>query len=65
MILRKKVNALLPVIIAVGFASNSLAQEYEPAKDVQEKPSFEWPESKKMGLSLTFDDAIKGEFEVN
>jgi beta-glucosidase len=34
----------------------SLAQSYE-AGSVQKKADFQWPAGKKMGLSLTFDDA--------
>jgi hypothetical protein len=34
----------------------SPAQSYQ-AKTIQNKPDFQWPEGKKMGLSLTFDDA--------
>ncbi|TAL66458.1 MAG: polysaccharide deacetylase [Bacteroidetes bacterium] len=32
------------------------AQSYQ-AKTIQKRPDFQWPEGKKMGLSLTFDDA--------
>jgi peptidoglycan/xylan/chitin deacetylase (PgdA/CDA1 family) len=34
----------------------SQAQSYQ-AKKVEKMPDFKWPEGKKMGLSLTFDDA--------
>ena len=34
----------------------SPAQSYQ-AKTIQNKPDFLWPEGKKMGLSITFDDA--------
>jgi peptidoglycan/xylan/chitin deacetylase (PgdA/CDA1 family) len=31
------------------------AQSYQ-VKTVEKRPDFRWPEGKKMGLSLTFDD---------
>ncbi len=47
----------LILIISFGHPFNySWAQSYESGV-IQEESNFEWPEGKKMGLSLTFDDA--------
>jgi peptidoglycan/xylan/chitin deacetylase (PgdA/CDA1 family) len=37
-------------------AGSSHAQSYKTASN-PDKAAFQWPEGKKMGLSLTFDDA--------
>ena len=49
---------ILPVSLALIFCcinSNSHAQSYE-TDAVRKYSDFQWPEGKKMGLSLTFDD---------
>lgn len=43
-------------IVFTLVVGTSPAQSYQ-AKTIQNKPDFQWPEGKKMGLSLTFDDA--------
>ncbi len=46
------------IMILSGFVTNtSYAQTYGLPNNNGGQPSFEWPEGKKMGLSLTFDDA--------
>lgn len=52
-----KKSFLLLLIMGGFFLGTSHAQTYEPAKDAGQRPVFVWPEGKKMGLSLTFDDA--------
>ncbi|MCX6262815.1 MAG: polysaccharide deacetylase family protein, partial [Bacteroidia bacterium] len=51
-LLKTSINAIVFTIVA----GISQAQSYQ-AKTIQNKPDFQWPEGKKMGLSLTFDDA--------
>lgn len=46
----------LNVIVFSLVVVNSPAQSYQ-AKTNRNMPGFQWPEGKKMGLSLTFDDA--------
>jgi beta-glucosidase len=43
-------------IVFTLFVGISQAQPYQ-GKTIQNKTDFQWPEGKKMGLSLTFDDA--------
>lgn len=43
-------------IVFSFFISISHSQSYQD-KTIQNNPDFRWPEGKKMGLSLTFDDA--------
>lgn len=50
---------ILSISLALIFSfiiSNGYAQSYE-TNAIQKKNNFQWPEGKKMGLSLTFDDA--------
>ena len=49
-------SALLAVIILTTFATITYAQSYQ-AGTVHSRSVFQWPEGKKMALSLTFDDA--------
>jgi beta-glucosidase len=52
-------NQLIAYLIAIVFslvAGISQAQTYQ-ANSNQKMPDFQWPEGKKMGLSLSFDDA--------
>ncbi len=51
-LLKTSINAIVFTMVA----GISQAQTYQ-AKTIQNKPDFQWPEGKKMGLSLTFDDA--------
>lgn len=44
------------IIVLSFFIGRSNAQSYE-TNVIQKKTDFQWPEGKKMGLSLTFDDA--------
>ena len=43
-------------IVFIMIVGISPAQSYQ-ARAVEKRPDFQWPEGKKMGLSLTFDDA--------
>lgn len=49
-------RSLILAFIIIPFSYNSHAQGYL-TRPVQEKSDFQWPEGKKMALSLTFDDA--------
>jgi hypothetical protein len=52
-------NFLITFLSSIVFsmvASISPAQSYQD-ETIREKPDFQWPEGKKMALSLTFDDA--------
>jgi hypothetical protein len=55
-----KIRNLLTVNISILVLSmvvvSGTVQSFQN-KTNQEKPGFRWPEGKKMGLSLTFDDA--------
>jgi beta-glucosidase len=51
-LLKTSINAIVFTIVA-GISQAQSCQ----AKTIQNKPDFQWPEGKKMGLSLTFDDA--------
>jgi len=51
-LLKTSINTIVFTMVA----GISQAQTYQ-AKTIQNKPDFQWPEGKKMGLSLTFDDA--------
>ena len=46
---------LLAIVFSLYF-NNSYSQAYE-TKTTQGKSDFQWPEGKKMALSLSFDDA--------
>lgn len=49
---------LISIMILNGFISiDAFAQGYESTYGNHQQSVFEWPEGKKMGLSLTFDDA--------
>ena len=51
-------GAIASIILNMGFAVNiSLAQSYDAGVQLTEESAFQWPDGKKMGLSLTFDDA--------
>lgn len=47
---------ILSIIIYGSFPNRGIAQDYKIDKNYT-KTDFQWPEGKKMGLSLTFDDA--------
>ena len=49
------ISFLNPIVFSM-VAVVSQAQAYQSGT-IQKKPDFQWPEGKKMGLSLTFDDA--------
>ena len=49
-------KASINVIVFTMVAGISQAQTYQ-VKTIQNKSDFRWPEGKKMGLSLIFDDA--------
>ncbi len=51
-----KESAFFLTIVFSSIVSISYAQSYETSA-TQKKSAFQWPEGKKMGLSLTFDDA--------
>jgi beta-glucosidase len=52
----------LMLILGMGLSS-VCAQTYEEGVESAEKSEFKWPEGKKMGLSLTFDDARSSQVE--
>jgi len=55
----KNLKQVITTLFAVIFSlvvNSSLAQSYQ-TNAIQNKSEFKWPEGKKMGLSLTFDDA--------
>ena len=52
----KQVVTILLTLVLSCLTNNSFSQSYK-ADSTQEKSHFQWPEGKKMGLSLTFDDA--------
>jgi len=52
----------LMLILGMGLSS-VCAQTYEEGVESPEKSEFKWPEGKKMGLSLTFDDARYSQVE--
>ncbi len=52
----KKVATLFLTLVLSFSNFNSYSQSYK-TNALQEKSKFQWPEGKKMGLSLTFDDA--------
>ena len=52
-----KKSFLLLFVMGGFFLGKGFAQTYKPAEDAVKRPVFEWPEGKKMGLCLTFDDA--------
>lgn len=47
---------IIILILAIGLPT-SFAQSYDEGINTVPKTEFKWPEGKKMGLSLTFDDA--------
>ncbi|MGD0754744.1 MAG: polysaccharide deacetylase family protein [Bacteroidales bacterium] len=49
-------TTFLYIIVFTMIADISLAQSFQ-TKKVEKRSDFQWPEGKKMGLSLTFDDA--------
>jgi peptidoglycan/xylan/chitin deacetylase (PgdA/CDA1 family) len=49
-------RTFLYTIVFIMVAGASSTQSYQ-AKKVDKRPDFQWPGGKKMGLSLTFDDA--------
>ncbi|MCX6255678.1 MAG: polysaccharide deacetylase family protein [Bacteroidia bacterium] len=49
-------TTFINTIVFTMVAGISPAQSYQ-IKTIQKRPDFQWPEGKKMGLSLTFDDA--------
>jgi len=51
-----QVTTILLTLVLSCLTNNSFSQSYK-ADSTQEKSHFQWPEGKKMGLSLTFDDA--------
>ncbi len=56
--LRRFQHRLWLVLFFFGFFSfPGLAQAYESSGSMQKPSGFLWPDGKKMGLSLTFDDA--------
>ena len=55
----KNLNPRFFIVLTLVFSLVSgigIAQSYD-AKTTQKKTDFQWPQGKKMGLSLTFDDA--------
>jgi peptidoglycan/xylan/chitin deacetylase (PgdA/CDA1 family) len=52
----KTFNFLIPVLILTLSCEISTAQAYLTDQN-RERSDFQWPEGKKMALSLTFDDA--------
>ncbi|MGZ5189679.1 MAG: polysaccharide deacetylase family protein [Flavisolibacter sp.] len=52
----KQVTTSLCAVVFSLVVNSSLAQSYQ-TNTIQNKSEFIWPEGKKMGLSLTFDDA--------
>ena len=54
--IHKLLTTSINTIVFTMVAGISPAQSYQ-TKTIQNKPDFHWPEGKKMGLSLTFDDA--------
>ncbi|MDX1284427.1 MAG: glycoside hydrolase family 3 N-terminal domain-containing protein, partial [Draconibacterium sp.] len=51
-------KSIFTVILIIGIGiSQSIAQSYEENVKSTDKTKLQWPEGKKMGLSLTFDDA--------
>ncbi|MDD4193486.1 MAG: glycoside hydrolase family 3 N-terminal domain-containing protein, partial [Mangrovibacterium sp.] len=52
----KKVPVLMAILGGVA-CQTGFSQGYEVTSDTTEQAFFEWPEGKKMALSLTFDDA--------
>jgi beta-glucosidase len=57
-LLKTSINAIVFTMVA----GISQAQSYQ-TKTIQNKPDFQWPEGKKMGLSLTFDDARQSQVD--
>jgi beta-glucosidase len=51
-----QVTTMLLTLVLSIFTNTSYSQSYK-ADSAREKSHFQWPEGKKMGLSLTFDDA--------
>src|ERR1035437_5749905 len=45
------------IAITLGLASNICSAQGYDSNTPKVKPTFQWPEGKKMGLSLSFDDA--------
>ena len=53
--LKQRLIVIMTMVISL-ISGLCHAQSYD-SKTVQNKPGFQWPNGKKMGLSLTFDDA--------
>lgn len=58
----RKMFALMLILGIMGLSS-VCAQTYEEGVESPEKSEFKWPEGKKMGLTLTFDDARTSQVE--
>lgn len=52
----KTIKSPILILFATLLCAVTTGQDYLKASD-QDKPEFQWPEGKKMALSLTFDDA--------
>ena len=56
--MRKHNHQMILFIAAVFTLAGSVSKaQTSPSGEVEKKAGFQWPEGKKMGLSLTFDDA--------
>ncbi|MFH0757989.1 MAG: glycoside hydrolase family 3 C-terminal domain-containing protein [Bacteroidota bacterium] len=61
--LQSGISSLL--IMTYGLSVHpGMAQSYESAAKIQEESGFQWPEGKKMGLSLSFDDARLSQIDL-
>jgi beta-glucosidase len=54
--MRQLISTFL-IAITLGLASNICSAQGYDSNTPKVKPTFQWPEGKKMGLSLSFDDA--------
>ena len=59
--IKQRLNVLLTIVFCLKFGI-SIAQYYSPDAN-QSKSEFQWPEGKKMALSLSFDDARQSQID--